>query len=241
MNEQKITAIVLRAINHKEKDKILTVLSPEMGKISLLMRGVRSQSAKMKFAAGVFSFVEYMLTKTGDMWLVTGATEIESFFAISSDPEKYKYASAILELVDKVSVIGEQSTSLFLLLIKSLKALAFGDIEPRFVFLKLCVDLFELSGYSIAGNKCSSCGAEFVGGAFFNTDQGCLVCSLCKAPYSLSVSVGAASVIRILSISDFDKLPSIKTQDGFKAEVETLFVRNIAERFNCKLKSLSFL
>ena len=238
--EQKITAIVLKAVNYKEKDRILTVLSAESGKLSLLMRGVRGASAKLKFASGAFSFVEYVVTRSGDMWLVTGASEIESFFAVSQDPEKYKYASAILELTDKVSIAGESNTALFLTLVKALKALAFTAVEADVVFLKFCVDLFNLSGYRISSSKCSSCGAEIVGKTYFLLDQGCLTCSLCKNIYAIEVSAGAASTLRILSNTDIARLENIHVQNVFRAEVEALFIRNITERFNCKLKSLNF-
>ncbi|MCL2540194.1 MAG: DNA repair protein RecO [Firmicutes bacterium] len=241
MSEQKISGLVLRAINYGDRDKILTVICPELGKISLIMRGVRAEKAKMKFAAGVFCFAEYCLAKTGDMWLVTGANEIESFYAISQSAEKLKYASAVVELADKASVLSEQNVSLFLLSVKTLKAIAYGRAVPQLVFLKFCIELFNLSGYRLSAKVCSCCNAPLLDRSFFNAETGAITCPLCKTPYSTEIGRGAVGVLRNLIELSLEQLENYSAGSGFVTELERFLTENIKERFSCTLKSLTIL
>lgn len=59
--EIKVNALMLRAADYGENDKILTLLTAEYGKISAAIKGVKKPSAKLKFAAQPFCFAEYIL------------------------------------------------------------------------------------------------------------------------------------------------------------------------------------
>ena len=63
--EKKTTAFVLRAVDYKENDKLLTLLSAEHGKITANLRGAKKPNAKLKFAAQPFSLVEFVLAERG--------------------------------------------------------------------------------------------------------------------------------------------------------------------------------
>ncbi len=52
---------MLRATDYLENDKILTLLTAEMGKITAGIKGVKKAGAKLKFAAQPFCFAEYIL------------------------------------------------------------------------------------------------------------------------------------------------------------------------------------
>ena len=63
MNELKLKAIVLSSIDYSEKDKIIKLFSLEEGIISAVLKGVRSQNAKLKFASQPFCFADFNLIK----------------------------------------------------------------------------------------------------------------------------------------------------------------------------------
>ena len=52
--EIKVNALVLRAADYGENDKILTLLTAERGKLTAGIKGVRKSGAKLKFAAQPF-------------------------------------------------------------------------------------------------------------------------------------------------------------------------------------------
>ena len=56
--EVKTDAVVLKAIDYKDNDKLLTLFSPSLGKITAGIKGVKKPKAKLAFAAQPFCFAE---------------------------------------------------------------------------------------------------------------------------------------------------------------------------------------
>ena len=61
--EIKTDAIVLQSIDYKDNDKLLTLFSPTLGKITAGIRGVKKPKAKLAFSAQPFCFAEYILAE----------------------------------------------------------------------------------------------------------------------------------------------------------------------------------
>ena len=69
----KTDAIVIRAIDYKESDRLLTLFTPLRGKVTAGIRGVRKPKAKLNFASQPFCFAEYVLAEKGGRYTVTSA------------------------------------------------------------------------------------------------------------------------------------------------------------------------
>ena len=87
--EIKLSAVTLRAADYGENDKILTLLTAENGKITAGIKGVKKPNAKLKFAAQPFCFAEFVLVKKGDKLTVTNCSELESFYDLRTDINKF--------------------------------------------------------------------------------------------------------------------------------------------------------
>ena len=59
--EVKVNALVIKSVDYKDNDKILTLYSLENGKITTNIKGVKRAGAKLKFASDPFCFCEYIL------------------------------------------------------------------------------------------------------------------------------------------------------------------------------------
>lgn len=94
---EKIKALVLRAADFKENDKLLLLYCGEYGKITASIRGVKKPGAKLKFAAEPFCFGEFMLSVKDGRYAVTNCTEIESFFSLRGDVVTYCCAGCVVE------------------------------------------------------------------------------------------------------------------------------------------------
>ena len=64
--EIKVNALMIRATDYGENDKILTLLTAERGKISAGIKGVKKAGAKLKFDAQPFCMAEYVLACRGN-------------------------------------------------------------------------------------------------------------------------------------------------------------------------------
>jgi len=239
MNEEIITkAIVIKSIKYQENDKILTLFSLELGKISAKIKGILKPTAKLKFAGQLFCFAEFSLIKSGENFTVKTASEIESFFDISSDYLKLSVGTSILEICDKTLNEYEPNATLFLNVIKSLQTICLTKTNPKLVLAKFMLEIFKLSGYELNFEKCQSCGAEFNGKIYLNIETGSFVCSMCKTEECMPVSLGAFNILKLIKQTDYQKLNSFLVHEHHLNEILILFNANFSGKFQIILKSL---
>ncbi|NLZ89977.1 MAG: DNA repair protein RecO, partial [Clostridiales bacterium] len=63
MAYQTTQAIVLRRVDYRDNDRILTLLTPERGRLDVLARGCRRPKSPLLAASELFSMGEYVLYK----------------------------------------------------------------------------------------------------------------------------------------------------------------------------------
>ena len=61
MQQTERTAIVLRAVNYRDSDRMLTLFSPVFGRIEAKARGCRKPKARLLAASEPFALWEYTL------------------------------------------------------------------------------------------------------------------------------------------------------------------------------------
>lgn len=146
MQTKIVTAVVLRATDYKEYDRLLRLFTPDAGVITAVIKGVKRPKAKLKFAAQAFSLNQYTLFERGGYHTVTECAPVETMFKIASDPDRYTAGSVMLEVTDRaVNEIASPET--FVALLKALKALAYSAAQPYAVLVKYLIDLLRLMGY----------------------------------------------------------------------------------------------
>lgn len=207
MASTKVKAIVLRAANVKDKDKFLQLYSLEQGRMTVSMRGVRGDKAKLKSAKEIFCFGEFVVETTKNSNIVTAVSIIDNFYDLSKNIEKYYEACAILDIVDKVA--KEPDPRLFITIVKALETLCYDNVKKFYVIDKFLLDIFSAMGCSFITEKCSSCGSTLAS-RYLNLDIGELVCPACKTAACVAISDACYSVLRILSSTPYNKLATLK-------------------------------
>ena len=85
MTEFTTDAVVLRQADYKESDRILTVLTPERGIITVGAKGVRNIKSKNSAAVQLFSYSELEILQTGSRYTLRTATLKNGFFGLRAD------------------------------------------------------------------------------------------------------------------------------------------------------------
>lgn len=157
MAEVKVNALMLRATDYKENDKILTLLSAERGRITAGIKGVKKANAKLKFAAQPFCFAEYVLAERGGRYTVTQASECESFYELRTDFNKFYAACAVCETAIDLTAEGDGGGEIFALCVKALRDLCSGDTQTALITFLL--GALKASGYGLSISAfCPHCG-----------------------------------------------------------------------------------
>ena len=204
--EEKCRAVVVRAVDYKDNDKILTLFSLEGGLISAAIRGVKKAGAKLKFAAQPFCFCEYVLNKKGDKRSVVSADIIESFYPIREDIEKYYSGAVALEFVNDFVQEGMEGESLFLLLLEFFKSLCYTDAPPKLALAKFLLGALSFAGYELSVGGCYKCRKSIKNRAFFDFNIGAGVCENCHENTDVEINPATLDLLADIYGASFDEL-----------------------------------
>ena len=122
--EFKADALVLRAADWGEYDKIVTLFTAERGKLSAALKGVKRAGAKLRFAAQPFCFAEFVFAEKSGRNTVISASVHDGFYALREDIACYYAAVCVAEACDKLLFEGMVSPALFLAAVRALGALS---------------------------------------------------------------------------------------------------------------------
>ena len=149
--EIKQICIVLKNEDSGESDRILTLLSPEIGKFYAKIKGVKKAKAKLSYASLPFCLGEYFLLQNGNSKLVLNCNHIDSFSALTSDLNRYYAGAVVLEISDKLSKENQNCSEIFIHTINALKVLCYKpDIKVYSVLAKFLIDILKSSGFGIS-------------------------------------------------------------------------------------------
>lgn len=169
----KTEAVVLQTLDYKDNDKLLTLFSPALGKITAGIRGVKKPKAKLAFAAQPFCFAEYVLAEKGGRYTVTSAYLHESFFELRTDVTRFYAACAAAEIVREISVENERFEGLFIGFIECLKSLCLAEEDEADALISFLLVALRESGYPIDLGYLEECEGDESDKLWFDFADGC--------------------------------------------------------------------
>src|SRR5437588_93894 len=93
-------AIVLRGYDYGEADRILTLYTPNSGKLRAIAKGVRRTKSRMAGHLDLFTRSNMLVARGRQLDIVTQAETIESFRSMRDDLSRVSLAHYVAELVD---------------------------------------------------------------------------------------------------------------------------------------------
>ncbi|MGN1066557.1 MAG: DNA repair protein RecO [Candidatus Fimimonas sp.] len=213
-------AVALRATDYKENDKMVLLYSLEYGKISVHAKGVRKNTAKLKFACDQFCFGQYELAQNGERFTLKTCQQLESFYNVREDVFAYYAACTVAECLINYTEEGQSEAEIFVVLLRALQQLA-NNVEPLLVTLKFLLDFLALDGFKLDFSRCAVCGQKNVK-MFLDTEKGGAVCDECRSVNSFAVSARVVSTCKMLDGLPYDKLKNLTfTTDILKESLAT--------------------
>ena len=236
----KVKGLVLYSKDMGENDKFVTVLTSDCGKISFKARGVKKANSKLKAYVQSFCFCNFELNEKKGVYTLTGAQSIESFFALTTDFDKYNIACVVLEVLDKVCVAGQTYAQTFVDALRTLEVLCYEEIESKLVLCKFLLQVLEREGFAFDMNYCSNCKKPLSDGkVYFSFVDSGLVCSNCKQIGNVEVLPATLTSLKIVSGCDFQGLKTVKLKDFMISNMLKLLVAYFGNVFETKLKTMT--
>lgn len=206
-----VKGIVIREALSGEKDKVLTVLTAEYGKISVFAPNAKARKSKLSAACQIFSYCEFTVFKNKDKYSINDAQVIENFFSLTGDLQKLSLGQYFLQLCDYTLMENEKNGEALRLLLNSLFFLS-RDKKPQNMIKSIFeLRLMCLAGYAPDVILCAACGRE-IGEkekTYFMVKEGKITCESCgKTTFLLTPAV--LLCMRFIIYGELEKIFSVK-------------------------------
>ena len=207
--------VVLRQTETKEADKILTVLTAEFGKISVIARGVKRKSCKYAACAQNLVYSEWTLYQKGDWYYANDGAPLELFASLQKDLTAMALGCYMAELTETVATPEQEAGPLLRHLLNGLYALSALHKPPRLVKPAFECKLMSLAGYEPLVDGCAYCGREDAERPMLDVTQGILRCGNCgrsESGHSLPLDEGSVAAMRHVIYGDPKRLYSFRLE-----------------------------
>jgi DNA repair protein RecO (recombination protein O) len=218
----KTEAIVLRQRKLGEADKIVTLYTPNYGKLAVVAKGVRRPKSRLAGHLEVLTYTSVMLAQGRNLDVVTQAQVVESFAPLREDLHRLSRAIYTAELVDRFSPEGAEGYHIFQLLLATLRRLAEGaraDVVIRYFEMQL----LNLAGFQPQLHHCLGCQRPLAPVPnCFSPAVGGVLCPSCGsgAVSSRPLSVSGLKVMRLLQRGGFGDILRVRIGPTLAQEVE---------------------
>lgn len=234
-----VKGIVLKTKDYKDNDKLLTILTLEKGKILVKARGVKKAKSKLKAFCQSFCFADFELVESNGGYILSGVNEIENFYNLTTDIDKFGYAFCVLELLDKICVENQEYVSLFIESLKCLQQMSCSTLNPKMCLIKFFLNLLNYEGFNFNLNKCLNCKTPLISNVvYLDLNKGEMLCPACKTYDSIEVEKSVFSTIKIVSEYGYEKLLTVKIKENILDKAINVLVKNINYKYEIQLKSL---
>ncbi len=181
--------IVLREAAYKESDKILTILTPDLGRITAQAHGCRKKGSGLSSASQMLVWSEMTLSEFRGRWTLTEAAVELEFRQLRRDLEKLALGSYFAEVLEGIVQEDSQPEELLPLLLNCLYALDQTDKPLSQVKAAFEVRCMTLSGFAPMLDGCAVCGKNPPEQPRLNLTQGVLHCADCGAKTGEGISM----------------------------------------------------
>ncbi|WP_102691298.1 DNA repair protein RecO [Rummeliibacillus pycnus] len=233
--------IVLKTRPYGETNKVVTLMTREVGKIATMARGAKKPSSRLAAISQPFVHGIFMIQQGRGMGTLQQGEPIESMRHVQEDIVATAYASYIVEIVDRLVESDKPEPYAFDVLSQALHAIEEGyDAEAIAMFVEW--KMLPYTGVQPILHACASCGA--VEGEFaFSFTQGGFLCHRCfhRDPYLIRLTPTQLKLIRMFYNVPIDQIGKLTLKKETKGFIRKIVTTIYEEQTGMRFKSRSFI
>ena len=232
----KTEVIVIRQVSFGEADRILTLCSPELGKIRAVAKGIRRHKNKLRGQLELVSRASVSISRGRNLDTISEAKTIDSYRPVREELERLTIGLYLAELTDNFTVEQASNESIYLLLVETLELLG-NSINLHNLMRRFELNLLKHSGFDPELYHCIECQNELEQrDHLFSCSSGGVVCTNCRSSTDvlLPLSVNSMKFLRFIEREPmFENLENLKVSTKSQTEVQHLlrtYLRYVSER-----------
>ncbi len=218
------TGLVIRVTAYNDKDALLTLLTPNHGKLTVKARGLYRKNSPLSASCQLLAYGEFTLFEYRSMYTINEAHSLELFTALRRDLQKLSLGTYFAQAAELLSQEDLPNPELLSLTLNCLYALSKLDAPELMV-----KSVFELRGACLAGYAPDLYGCHRCGNPFpdrFDLSEGRLECSGCRDHLSTGIRMpvmgGVLETMHYITTCDAKKLFSFSVGTDTLEQISTI-------------------
>ena len=237
MKQVKVNGIIIAENNMGDFDKMLTILTPNLGKIGCSAKGARRPKSLLLAGTQFLCFGEYMLFKGSDTYTMNSCETIEMFYNIRTDLDKLTYASYITKIINDITTENQNCFNTLKLFLNTLYMISETNKDLDFITSIFKLRILKILGFMPNVNECVSCKAK-ENITHFSVKNDGFKCSACSKQDTGAIEISEATKNAIIYILKVDpkKIFSFDLSERCKKELEIVSSLYLNEKLEKEYK-----
>lgn len=185
------SAIVLSRRDVREHDRLVSLYTEHLGKITALARGVRRPTSKMVGHLEPFALISVKMVQSRDSYTISNVETTKRYPALLADLSALRLAQSCLTLADNLIREGSCDKAILLLLDHTLAMLAAPTTtrqEKKYWATWFGWQLVAHLGYRPVLDQCVQCHTLQLADGLFGFVRGGVLCRKCSTPQDITIS-----------------------------------------------------
>ena len=229
----RVEGVVLREQPIKEQDRLVTILSRELGLLRAFANGARNPKSRNLAATSLLTYGSFSLAESPSGTLtVRESSVIESFFALRGDLIRLSLAQYFAEVAAELAPKGDGAGEMLSLLLNAVHLLSLGKKDPDLLKAAFELRFCALAGFMPSLVACGSCGAYETAEMKFCPLTGRLYCDACtpKEPF-VPVPLSVVCAMRHICFSEPNRVFSFTLAENaaeLLGELSERYLRSVS-------------
>ncbi len=226
--QNKDVAICLRSVDYSETSQILTLFAKDMGKISVIAKGIKRK--KSNFAGPIepltYGEIIYSLAHHNTLGTLIEFQHKWSPVLTSSNYSATNYSLLACELIDSLTDCQDPHVKLFENFLHLIQTIQNINDQTQAMAMLIAFELLLLQeiGLGLILQKCANCNTKPHKEMYFSSKAGGIICKDCQNPFMDKIKI-TTSVVDCLS-----NLGSLAQADmQLLGEIERILINHFTE------------
>ena len=219
----KTKGIVLAQNNMGDNDAMVTILTPDLGKIGCAAKGVKRPKSALMAGTQFLCYGDFVIYKGVSSYNINSCEPIEIFYNIRLDYDKLKYASEIAKIINDVTNENEPNYNVLQLVLNTMYMISETENDLDFLLSIFKIRLLSLIGFRPIIEYCIDCNKKENLMYFSFKDDG-VKCNICgkQDKGALEISESTLKALKYIIWADPKKLFSFNMSEENKQQLKIL-------------------
>ena len=214
-----LRGVVIKSREFKERDRIITFLSAEMGTVEICVKGSGKNGSRFAACTVPFVVLDVVITATGTFWYLKDYSVVFSNSGIMSSLEAMMVGAQIGDLLSSAYIDRSGSRDFYELTVYTFYALSETPGSYLKIFSGFVWRFMSILGLNILYESCCKCGCDLHGSLDLSLKDGLIYCSSCFSRANLPpqdfapLSHAGVMALNHFASADFKLLFSVNVDD----------------------------